>query len=86
MSPDTRAFLPHLAVVAVLLDGTAVVALGLHSYPGVVAFAALFALTVPGLYVVAEHTRVSDGGSLAAEKRGRQPPTALTAGSNQPAV
>jgi hypothetical protein len=57
MSPETRALLPHLAVVAALLDGAAVVALGLHSYPGVVAFAALFALTVPGLYVVAERSR-----------------------------
>lgn len=68
MSPETRALLPHLAVVAALVDGTAVVALGLHSYPGVVAFAALFALTVPGLYVVAEHSRVSDGGTPSPEK------------------
>lgn len=59
MPPETRALLPHLAVVAALVDGAAVVALGLHSYPGVVAFAALFAFTVPGLYVVAEHARSS---------------------------
>lgn len=68
MSPETRALLPHLAVVAALFDGTAVVALGLHSYPGVVAFAALFALTVPGLYVAAEHARSSDVDSPAPEK------------------
>jgi membrane protein implicated in regulation of membrane protease activity len=60
MPPEIRALLPHLAVVAALVDGAAVVALGLHSYPGVVAFAALFALTVPAFYAVAERSRSTE--------------------------
>jgi hypothetical protein len=53
MAVVARSLLPHLVVVATLVDAAIVVALGLHSYTGVFAFAALFVATLPTVYALA---------------------------------
>ena len=53
MAVVARSLLPHLVVVAAILDAAVVAALGLHSYTGVLVFAALFVATLPALYGLA---------------------------------
>ena len=53
MSVVARSLLPHLVVVAALVDAAVVALLGLHSYTGVLVFAALFVATLPTLYALA---------------------------------
>ncbi|WP_232687436.1 hypothetical protein [Halobacterium zhouii] len=48
-----RNLLPHLVVVAAILDAAIVAGLGLRSYTGVLVFVALFFATLPALYGLA---------------------------------